>query len=61
MVRKTSDDIPQAHSPEGLSDSSSPLGRYYRWLLDDPTHKDYWTARATDKTATGQLRDKEAD
>ena len=58
---KRSDDVPKANSSKGLPDSSSPLGRYYRWLLDDPTHKDYWAARTTDRTATKQSRDKEED
>lgn len=53
------DDVTQANPHESLSDRDSPLGRYYRWLLCDPTHKDYWTARATDReTATGST-DKE--
>lgn len=61
-LRETNlNDAPKNHPPQGLPDSSSPLGRYYRWLLDDPTHKDYWAARATDRTATKQSRDKEED
>ena len=61
MRKKGSDDAPKANPSKGLPDSSSPLGRYYRWLLDDPTHKDYWAARTTDRTATERSRDKEED
>ena len=33
---------------QSLYNSSSSLGRYYRWLLDDPTTKEYWSSRTTD-------------
>ena len=58
---KRSDDVPKANSSKGLPDSSSPLGRYYRWLLDDPTHKDYWAARAKDRAVRTEPTDKEED
>jgi len=44
---------------QSLSDRDSPLGRYYQWLLCDPTAKDYWTTRATNRDPSGRPRDQE--
>lgn len=43
------DDATQDDTLQGLSDRCSPLGRYYSWLLCDPTHKDYWATRSQDR------------
>lgn len=54
-------DAVQTDTTKGLCSDSSPLGSYYRWLLCDPTHKDYWAARTTDRATRTEYRDKEAD
>ena len=54
--KKSFDD---ATKTEALLTGDSHLGSYYRWLLCDPTHKDYWAARTTDREARGRPPDKE--
>ena len=49
----------KSDTEESLSDRDSPLGRYYRWLLDDPISQDYWKTRRADKEPTGRPRDQE--
>jgi hypothetical protein len=58
-ITKMSSD--NADEVESLSTRDSPLGSYYRWLLCDPTHKDYWATRATDREARREYPDKEQD
>ena len=49
----------KSDTEESLPNRDSPLGRYYRWLLDDPISQDYWNARRKDKEPTGRPRDQE--
>lgn len=57
---RTLEDTDNDTSPEeSVSDRDSPLGRYYRWLLDDPTTKEYWTTRRADREPSGRPRTQE--
>lgn len=58
-ITKMSSD--HAGEVESLSTRDSPLGRYYRWLLCDPTHKNYWATRDTDREARREYRNEEKD
>jgi len=49
----------KSDTEESISDRDSPLGRYYRWLLDDPISQGYWKTRRADKEFTGRPRDQE--
>ncbi len=49
----------KSDTEEIRSDRDSPLGRYYRCLLDDPISQDYWKTRGADKEPTERPRDQE--